>query len=102
MVSIITDQGIHPQIPPDKDISPLTQNTLFVDATYGAPVGVADTPGLPWDTIQAAITADDVSGIGVTGMLPAVVLLDKQGRLLRPAIQQSDGRCGAEVADLLR
>ncbi len=42
----------------------------------------------------------DVSGVGVTGMLPAVVLLDKAGKLLRPSIQQSDGRCFAEVADL--
>jgi len=57
MVLSITDNGIHPQVPPDNDVSPLTQNTLFVDATYGATVGVADTPGLPWLTIQAAITA---------------------------------------------
>ena len=33
-------------------------------------------------------------------MLPAVVLLDASGRLLRPSIQQSDARCGAEVAEL--
>lgn len=50
---------------------------------------------------EASITAQDVRGIGVTGMLPAVVLLDGDGRLLRPSIQQSDGRCGEEVADLL-
>lgn len=50
---------------------------------------------------EAAITAQDVRGIGVTGMLPAVVLLDKDGRVLRPSIQQSDGRCGEEVAELL-
>jgi xylulokinase len=34
-------------------------------------------------------------------MLPAVVLLDRAGELIRPSIQQSDGRCGAEV-DILR
>ena len=33
-------------------------------------------------------------------MLPAVVLLDDAGRLLRPSIQQSDARCGAEVEAL--
>lgn len=43
-----------------------------------------------------------LAGIGVTGMLPAVVLLDAAGRLLRPSIQQSDGRCGAEVAAMRR
>lgn len=48
----------------------------------------------------AAITAPDIKAVGVTGMLPAVVLLDADGNLLRPSIQQSDGRCGAEVAEL--
>ena len=33
-------------------------------------------------------------------MLPAVVLLDDAGRLLRRSIQQSDARCGAEVEAL--
>ena len=35
-------------------------------------------------------------------MLPAVILLDEAGRLLRPSIQQSDARCGSEVEDLKR
>ncbi|PZX12884.1 xylulokinase [Palleronia aestuarii] len=39
-------------------------------------------------------------GICVTGMLPAIVLLDADGQILRPSIQQSDGRCGAEVREL--
>jgi len=42
----------------------------------------------------------DVAAVGVAGMLPAVVLLDPAGRLLRPSIQQSDARCGAEVDEL--
>ena len=46
--------------------------------------------------------ARSVKAVGVTGMLPAVVLLDKDGRVLRPSIQQSDGRCGEEVEDLRR
>ena len=49
---------------------------------------------------SAGIAASDIAGIGVTGMLPAVVLLDRDGALLRPSIQQSDGRCGDEVAQL--
>lgn len=53
--------------------------------------------------ILAGFAADGIdlsriAGIGVTGMLPALVLLDDRGRLIRPSIQQSDGRCGAEVA----
>lgn len=46
---------------------------------------------------QGGIAPDEIAGIGVTGMLPAVVLLDREGRVIRPSIQQSDGRCGAEV-----
>lgn len=51
---------------------------------------------------EAGITGNDVVAVGTTGMLPAVVLLDDAGRLLRPSIQQSDGRCGAEVEALRR
>jgi len=50
---------------------------------------------------MAQITAQEIIGIGVTGMLPAMILLDRDGRLLRPSIQQSDGRCGKEVTELL-
>jgi xylulokinase len=42
----------------------------------------------------------DVAAVGVAGMLPAVVLLDSSGRLLRPSIQQSDARYGSEVDEL--
>ena len=44
--------------------------------------------------------AKSIAAVGVTGMLPAVVLLDGSDELLRPSIQQSDGRCGKQVADL--
>ena len=41
-----------------------------------------------------------IAGIGVTGMLPALVLLDKSGRPLRRSIQQNDARASAEIAEL--
>ena len=44
--------------------------------------------------------AAEIAAIGVSGMLPAVVLLDADDRLIRPSIQQSDGRCGREVAEM--
>lgn len=50
--------------------------------------------------LMARIKPEELKGIGVTGMLPAVVLLDAKGALLRPSIQQSDARCGAEVEAL--
>lgn len=62
-----------------------------------------------WDNVCAitrellaasGIAPAELKGLGVTGMLPAVVLLDEAGAILRPSIQQSDARCGAEVAAL--
>lgn len=50
--------------------------------------------------LMAGVAPEELKGIGVTGMLPAVVLLDERGGLLRPSIQQSDARCAAEVAAL--
>ena len=43
----------------------------------------------------SGVSPADVAGVGVAGMLPAVVLLDSSGRLLRRSIQQSDARCGS-------
>ncbi|HEY0120810.1 MAG TPA: FGGY-family carbohydrate kinase [Rhizobium sp.] len=68
-----------------------------------------EDPGEWWANVRAivadllndaGIDASEVKAIGVTGMLPAVILLDESGNLLRPSIQQSDGRCGVEVAEL--
>ena len=42
----------------------------------------------------------EIAAVGVTGMLPAVVLLDAEDRLLRRSIQQSDGRTGREVEEI--
>ncbi|WP_284946638.1 FGGY-family carbohydrate kinase [Acidisoma cladoniae] len=49
--------------------------------------------------VEPALSAT-LAGIGVAGMVPAVVLLDEDGQLLRRSIQQSDGRCAREVEEL--
>lgn len=49
---------------------------------------------------RGGVNATDVRAIGVTGMLPTVVLLDADGTVQRPSIQQSDGRCGEQVSEL--
>jgi xylulokinase len=70
-----------------------------------------EDPAQWWDNVGAitrellatsGIAPKAVAAIGTTGMLPAVVLLDRQGQVLRRSIQQSDGRCGAQVAQLRR
>ncbi|OQP86441.1 carbohydrate kinase [Rhizobium rhizosphaerae] len=86
-------------------------------ATASRPVTLAspqagwaeEDPGEWWENVRAivaellaasGVAAGDIKAVGVTGMLPAVVLLDKGGAVLRPSIQQSDGRCGYEVEEL--
>ncbi|BBK37530.1 carbohydrate kinase [Allostella sp. ATCC 35155] len=50
----------------------------------------------------AEVTGDAVAAVGVTGMLPAVVLLDADDRPIRRSIQQSDARAFAEVEAMRR
>jgi xylulokinase len=44
--------------------------------------------------------SETIAGIGVTGMLPAVILLDEKGRPLRPSMQQNDARALDELEQL--
>ena len=46
---------------------------------------------------RAAARPADVVGIGASGALPALVLLDEHGEPLRPSIQQSDARAIDEI-----
>jgi xylulokinase len=80
-----------------------------VDLHSERPGWAEEDPAQWWDNTCAIVpeilakasrSAGDIAAVGVTGMLPAVVLLDAEGRLLRRSIQQSDGRTGAEVAEL--
>jgi xylulokinase len=51
------------------------------------------------DLLAAARLAPDaIAGVGVTGMVPAIVLLDAEGRVLRRSIQQNDARAIDEIA----
>lgn len=67
-----------------------------------------EDPAEWWDNACAVLrelcgALDDpatLAGLCVTGMLPAMVLLGEDGTVLRPAIQQSDGRAVREVAEL--
>jgi len=62
-------------------------------------------PGLWWDATVASIrhllqttgvAADDIHGIGLTGQMHGLVLLDGAGQVLRPAILWNDQRTGAQ------
>lgn len=44
----------------------------------------------------------DVGALATSGMVPAVIAVDRHGKPLRRAILQNDARAGAEVAELAR
>ena len=45
----------------------------------------------------SGIKSSEVAGIGLSGMVPTLILLDAQGQVLRPSIQQNDARAVAEI-----
>ena len=48
--------------------------------------------------LLAQVPGVAVRGVGVAGMVPALLLLDAEGRPLRRSIQQNDARTGDEIA----
>jgi xylulokinase len=47
---------------------------------------------------QAGAGPGDVAAVGASGMVPTLILLDGQGTVLRPSIQQNDARAHDEIA----
>ncbi len=65
-----------------------------------------EDPALWWGNVCALVpelltasgaAASEIAGIGVTGMVPTVILLDHSGRPLRLSMQQNDARALAEI-----
>ncbi len=46
---------------------------------------------------RSGIAVGDIAGVGVTGMLPTVILLDDAGKPLRRSIQQNDARATQQL-----
>jgi xylulokinase len=59
-----------------------------------------------WDNATALsreLTADRrIVAVGLSGMVPCVILQDEQGRPIRRSIQQNDARASREIAELTR
>ena len=66
--------------------------------------GVPDSTAGPADTAAAApvspLPAGAISGIGITGFVPVLTLLDQKGTPLRPAILHTDTRAAGELPRL--
>ena len=50
--------------------------------------------------LVAQLTPGSIAAVGVTGMVPAMVLLDEDDQMLRPAILMNDARAVVEVEEL--
>ncbi|KAA3655832.1 MAG: xylulokinase [Chloroflexi bacterium] len=105
------------------DSSTTATKALLMDET-GSVVGVAtseysfetpfplwseQSPALWWDaTVQsirqvladAGVDAANVKGLGLTGQMHGLVLLDAQAKVLRPSILWNDQRTGAECDEI--
>jgi len=95
-------------IQPDGEIAGLASRP--VELLSGQPGWAEESPEqwrsnvceITGELLAKGIDATQIAAVGVTGMLPAIVLLDEAENLLRPSIQQSDARCGVEVEELKR
>jgi len=48
---------------------------------------------------QAGVDAGAIAGVGVSGMVPTLILLDADGQVLHPSIQQNDARAHREIQE---
>ncbi|MDJ0754945.1 MAG: xylulokinase [Ardenticatenaceae bacterium] len=105
------------------DSSTTATKTLLMD-DRGAVIGVAaaeydyetprplwteQSPDLWWDATcqsirqvlaQTGVPPAEIKGIGLTGQMHGMVLLDQRGEVLRPAILWNDQRTGAECDEM--
>ena len=51
---------------------------------------------------EAKCKNSDISAVAISGMVPAVVISDGNGRALRRAILQNDARATSEIAELAK
>ena len=75
------------------------------------PLWSEQDPGLWWEgaansirqvLAASGVKADDVHGIGLTGQMHGLVLLDEDGKVLRPAILWNDQRTGPQCDEIRR
>jgi xylulokinase len=70
-----------------------------------------EDPELWWSNVVAVIrglreqtrlSGKEIAAVGVSGMVPALVLLDRNGRVLRRSMQQNDARATEEIEAMRR
>ena len=91
---------------PEKGIICETETSATLNSPHGG--WAEESPEEWWQNVakvtQACIAKEDVktnqiAGVGVSGMVPTLILLDNNGNILRPSIQQNDARAYQEIED---
>ena len=95
----------------DRDANPITAKT-FEYPLYQEQNGWAEQEPEDWwnavvQGVQAVLQASgvdvaDIKGIGLSGQMHGLVMLDETGEVLRRSIIWCDQRTGAEVEDMLK
>ncbi len=87
----------------------VTSATTPLSLSTPHPLWSEQNPEDWWDATRKSIAdalasanapSQAISAIGLTGQMHGLVLLDQEGRVLRPAILWNDQRCGAECDEI--
>ena len=91
----------------DEDQNQLGEISIPFEVSRPQPLWSEQDPDLWWKALIEAIqflktkkSFNDLKGIGLSGQMHGAVLLDKNGKILRPAILWNDGRSGKECEEL--
>ncbi len=49
---------------------------------------------------RAGVKANHIAAVGVSGMVPTLILVDHEGQVVRPSLQQNDARALMEIEEL--
>ncbi len=93
----------------DREGRTLGQATVGYEVSQPKPLWAEQNPEDWWEAACAAIRlalarsdrrGEDIAGVGLTGQMHSLVLLDEAGHVIRPAILWSDQRTEEECAEI--
>jgi xylulokinase len=82
----------------------LAEASLPVDLRSPQPGWAEEDPAQWWRNVcelsRQLASGHDVQAVGISGAVPCVILVDEQGHVLRPSIQQNDARAVEQIERL--